>query len=162
MPKFFSRIWFLNAKILSAFSFFFMRRTQGNFLSVYGEYGEFNNLELFAVQKMFSEYAERIYAYIEKTPRDTKQCISQFKIIQFLNFFIFFLSSLNGMDSRSCPCPNCYISFTCSMMKCSGRAGSREKMSPQSMYLGQQRTKNETLAESLGLPKQVGPFLLGE
>ncbi len=119
------------------------------------------NLELFAVQKMFSEYAERIYAYIEKTPRDTKQCISQFKIIQFLNFFIFFLSSLNGMDSRICPY-KCYISFTCSMMKCSGRAGSREKMSPQSMYLGQQRTKNETLAESLGLPKQVGPFLLGK
>jgi hypothetical protein len=30
------------------------------------------------------------------------------------------------------------------------------------MYLGQQRTKNETLAESLGLPKQVVPFLLGK
>ncbi len=30
------------------------------------------NLWLFAVQKIVSEYAERIYAYIEKTPRDTK------------------------------------------------------------------------------------------
>ena len=33
---------------------------------------------------------------------------------------------------------------------------SQEKLSPHSIYLGQQRTKNETLAESLGLPKQVG------
>jgi len=58
------------------------------------------NLELFAVHKIFSEYAERIYAYIEKTSRDTKLCtdISQLIIIQILNFFGFFLSSLYGMD----------------------------------------------------------------
>jgi hypothetical protein len=30
------------------------------------------NLWLFAVHKIVSEYAERIYAYMEKTPRDTK------------------------------------------------------------------------------------------
>ena len=30
------------------------------------------NLGLFAVQKNVSEYAERIYAYMEKTPRATK------------------------------------------------------------------------------------------
>ncbi len=51
------------------------------------------NLELFAVHKIFSEYAERIYAYIEKTPRDTNLCISQLIIKQILNFFRFFLSS---------------------------------------------------------------------
>jgi hypothetical protein len=30
------------------------------------------NLGLFAVNKIVSEYAERIYAYMEKTQRDTK------------------------------------------------------------------------------------------
>ncbi len=30
------------------------------------------NLGLFAVHKVVSEYAERIYAYMEKTPRDKK------------------------------------------------------------------------------------------
>jgi hypothetical protein len=40
------------------------------------------NLELFAVDKILSEYAKRIYAYIEKTPRDTKLCIFQLLIIQ--------------------------------------------------------------------------------
>ena len=34
------------------------------------------NLGLFAVNKIVSEYAERIYAYLEKTPRATKLCIS--------------------------------------------------------------------------------------
>ncbi len=54
----------MTAKILSAYSYFFMRirRTQGNFLRVYGEYGDF---ELFAVQKIFSEHAEKIYVYIQ-------------------------------------------------------------------------------------------------
>ncbi len=67
----------LNAKIFSAYSYLFMRirRTQGNFLSVYGEYGEFR-VVCGAVHKIFSEYAERIYAYIEKTPRDIKLCTS--------------------------------------------------------------------------------------
>jgi hypothetical protein len=32
------------------------------------------NLGLFAVHKIVSEYAERIYAYMEKTPRATKLC----------------------------------------------------------------------------------------
>jgi hypothetical protein len=59
-------------------------------LWVFGEHREISqayientaNLELFAVHKIFSEYAERIYAYTEKTPRDTKLCISQLIIIQ--------------------------------------------------------------------------------
>ncbi len=33
------------------------------------------NLGLFALHKIVSEYAERIYAYMEKTPRATKLCI---------------------------------------------------------------------------------------
>jgi hypothetical protein len=85
----------LNAKILSAYSYFFMRirRTQGNFLNVYGEYGEFR-----VVCGKQNLLTERIYAYIEKTPRDTILCISQLKILQILNFFRFFLSSLYGTD----------------------------------------------------------------
>jgi hypothetical protein len=34
------------------------------------------NLGLFAVNKIVSEYADRIYAYMEKKPRDTKLMIS--------------------------------------------------------------------------------------
>jgi hypothetical protein len=34
------------------------------------------NLGLFAVHRVVSEYAERIYAHIERTPRDTKLGIS--------------------------------------------------------------------------------------
>ncbi len=34
------------------------------------------NLGLFAVHKVFSEYAERIYAHMERAPRDTKLEIS--------------------------------------------------------------------------------------
>ncbi len=45
------------------------------------------NWWLFAVLKIVSEYAERVYAYMEKTPRATKLCISQLLIIQILNFF---------------------------------------------------------------------------
>ena len=56
------------------------------------------NLGLFAVHKIVSEYAERIYAYMEKTPRATKQCISRLIIIRILNFFRFLLSTLYRMD----------------------------------------------------------------
>jgi hypothetical protein len=53
-------------------------------LSVLGEYRESvqvhmentANLGLFAVHKIVSKYAETIYAYMEKTPRDTKLWIS--------------------------------------------------------------------------------------
>jgi hypothetical protein len=38
------------------------------------------------LHKIVSEYAKRIYAYLEKTPRDTKLCISQLIIIRILNF----------------------------------------------------------------------------
>ncbi len=50
------------------------------------------NLGSLAVNKIISEYAERIYAYMEKTPRDTKLCISQLIIIRIFIFFRFFLS----------------------------------------------------------------------
>jgi hypothetical protein len=56
------------------------------------------NLGLFAVHKIVSEYEERIYAYIEKTPRDTKLCRSQLRIIQNLKILRFFLSALYEMN----------------------------------------------------------------
>jgi hypothetical protein len=45
-----------------------IRRIRGKCLSVYEEYA---NLGFFAVHKIVPEYAERIYANMEKTPRDT-------------------------------------------------------------------------------------------
>jgi hypothetical protein len=60
------------------------------------------NLGLFAVLKIVSEYAERLYASMEKTPRSSKLCISQLIII-------FLLSTLlwDGLSqkSTSCYCP---------------------------------------------------------
>ncbi len=67
------------------------------------------NFELFAVHKIFSEYEERIYAYIEKTPRDTKLCISQyiiiinFKFFQILSFFTIWDGLSLKTISRYCP-----------------------------------------------------------
>ncbi len=51
----------------------------------------------------FGEYTERIYAYMEKTqrdswPRDIKVCISQLIIIRIKKISMFFLSTLDGMD----------------------------------------------------------------
>jgi hypothetical protein len=61
------------------------------------------NLRLFAVHKIVLEYAERIYAYIGKTPRDTKLCVSQLIIIQILNFSRFFLTTLyeDGLNLKT-------------------------------------------------------------
>ncbi len=66
---------------LSARSYFFTRkqRIRGMYLSVYREcaesiqvYMEYTaNVGLFAVHRIFSKYAERIYAYMEKTQRDS-------------------------------------------------------------------------------------------
>jgi hypothetical protein len=56
------------------------------------------NLGLFAVHKIVSEYAERIYAYMEKTPRVTKLCISRLIIIRIKIFFRFLVSTLYRMD----------------------------------------------------------------
>jgi hypothetical protein len=43
------------------------------FHSSFKAYMEYTaNLGLFAVHKVVSEYAERIYAHMERTPRDTK------------------------------------------------------------------------------------------
>jgi hypothetical protein len=53
------------------------------------------NLGLFAVHKFVSEYAERLYVYMEKTPR------SQLIIIQILIFLRFLLSTLYGMDYKN-------------------------------------------------------------
>ncbi len=67
-----------------------IRRIRGKYFSVYGENGK---LGLFAVHKIisesnsrkvlnvFGEYAERIYAYMEKTQRDIKVCLSRLIII---------------------------------------------------------------------------------
>jgi hypothetical protein len=65
----------MKIKFLSAYSAFFLRirRIRGKCLSVYGEYGKFR---VVAVHKVVSEYAERIYAHMERTPRDTKLGIS--------------------------------------------------------------------------------------
>jgi hypothetical protein len=38
------------------------------------------NLGLFAVHEIVSKYAERIIAYMEKTPRNTKLCITHLLI----------------------------------------------------------------------------------
>ncbi len=49
----------------------------------------------------FGEYAERIYAYMEKTPRDIKVCIYPLIIIKILINLRFFLNpnpNLNGTD----------------------------------------------------------------
>ena len=55
------------------------------------------NLGLFAVHKIVSEYTERIYAYMEKTPRDKTVNISFNNNMNFI-FLRFFLSTLYGMD----------------------------------------------------------------
>jgi ribosomal protein L27 len=51
------------------------------------------------------------------------------------------------------------VLLLCSL-KSNGQGSSRNKLSPHSMFLGQQRTKNEALAEGLGLPKQAGLLLV--
>jgi hypothetical protein len=71
-----------------------IRRTQGNFLRVYGEYGEFR--VVCGTQNLL-RIRGRIYAYIEKTPRDKKTVY--FSVNKYTNFFFrFFLFSLYGMD----------------------------------------------------------------
>ncbi len=96
---------------------------RGKYLCAFGECAESiseyientANVGLFAVLKIVSEYAEslnrirrirrknlNVYgeyakslsAYSLTTPRDIKVCISQLIIIQILNFFRFFLSTL--------------------------------------------------------------------
>jgi hypothetical protein len=47
-------------------------------LSAYGEYGEFR---VVCGIQIVSEYAEKIYVYMEKTQRDTKLLISHLIII---------------------------------------------------------------------------------
>jgi hypothetical protein len=45
-------------------------------------------LGLFGVHKIVSKYAERIYAFTEKTQRDTKLRISRLMMIQHEIFFL--------------------------------------------------------------------------
>ncbi len=53
--------------------FFILSVYSENTLKIVSAYMENTaNLWLFAVQKIVSEYAEIIYAYVEKTSRDTK------------------------------------------------------------------------------------------
>jgi hypothetical protein len=68
-------------KFLSTYSSFFMRsqRIQGKWLSVNGEYSKFK--VVCGTKKIVLEYAERIYAYMEKMPKDAKLCISQLIIV---------------------------------------------------------------------------------
>ncbi len=91
-------------------------RICGKYLCIYGENGE---LGLFAVNKsspymrkifkhirrirgknlcVHGEDAKRLLAYSPNTPKDIKVCLSRLIIIQILNFFRFFLSTLYGMD----------------------------------------------------------------
>jgi hypothetical protein len=69
-------------KFLSAYFYFFasIRRIQGAFI----ENGKFR---VVCGNKIVSEHAERINAYMEKTPRHTILCISKLTIIRMV-FFI--------------------------------------------------------------------------
>ncbi len=44
------------------------------------------------------EDKKRLLTYSPNTPKDIKVCLSQLIIIQILNFFRFFLSTLYGME----------------------------------------------------------------
>jgi hypothetical protein len=50
-----------------------IRRIRGKYLSLHGEYGKFRivNSTHNRFQNLFGECAERIYAYMEKTQRDS-------------------------------------------------------------------------------------------
>jgi hypothetical protein len=56
------------------------------------------NLGLFVVHKVVSEYAERIYAPIEKSPRYTKLGISYLIMVRHEKYFRSLLSTQNGLD----------------------------------------------------------------
>jgi hypothetical protein len=65
--------------------------------SVYSYMEKTYNLELFAVHKIVSEYAERIYIHREVVKRHKTVFISFNNNMNF-KFFRFFLSTLYGMD----------------------------------------------------------------
>ncbi len=94
-----------------------IQRIWGKYLSVYGEYGEFrivcstqNHLWMRREYlTLFGEYAERIYAYMEKTQRGSwcillqrqetqKREISQLIMVQHERFFISLFSIQGGWD----------------------------------------------------------------
>jgi hypothetical protein len=56
--------------------FFILSAYSENTWKVFKYMENTSNLGLFAVHKVVSEYAERIYAHMERTPRDTKLGIS--------------------------------------------------------------------------------------
>ncbi len=85
-----------------------IRRICRKYLSVYGENGKLglftNHLRIRGKYlKVFREYAERIFAHMEKTqrdntPKDIKMCLSWLIIIQILNLDRFFLFTLYVWD----------------------------------------------------------------
>jgi hypothetical protein len=72
-------------------------RTQGNLLSVCGEYSEFR--VVCGRQNLLRVRGKNLCVHREDAKRPTKlcQCISQLTIIQILNFLRFFLFSLYGI-----------------------------------------------------------------
>jgi hypothetical protein len=105
---------------------------RGKYLSVFGDYAEsiYAYMETIAnlgylrytkssqnIRKVFKrirrirgknlcvhgEDTKRLLAYSPNTPKDIKICRSQLIIIQILNFFTFFLSTIFGMDEAKKP-----------------------------------------------------------
>jgi hypothetical protein len=66
----------LNAKI-SLRVFLLLYTYSENTGKVFKRMWRIRQIRLLELHKIVSEYAERMYAYIEKTPRDTKLSISQ-------------------------------------------------------------------------------------
>ncbi len=59
-------------------------------------------LALLAVHKIVSEYAEKIYAYLEKTQRDTKLRISRFVMVQHENLLdLYFLYKMGWIKPKN-------------------------------------------------------------
>jgi hypothetical protein len=56
------------------------------------------NLGMFVAHRIVSEYAERIYAYIDKTQRDTKLSISRLLMVKHETLCISLISKQDGLD----------------------------------------------------------------
>ncbi len=87
-------------KVKISFSMFFILSAyseSGKCLSVKGEYGKFR-VVCGTVHKIASEYAEKIYAYMERILRDTKLRKSWLIMVRPENFFRSLLSIQDGLD----------------------------------------------------------------
>ncbi len=94
----------MNAKISLRVRVFFLvyaySENTGKVLSLYREYSEFR----VAVHKIISKNAERIYAYMEKTPKGAKLCISpdnEKTNFKFFGFFYLHYCTWDGLKSKS-------------------------------------------------------------